>query len=168
MSEHEIVGEGVHDCQPRVSESDLVAELLRDRLGTKLTEDELTSIIREVTMLRTVGDIVATSTNAAGKAGSSTPEAQKHTSQPDEDRVSMLKSSINYIEYKCREIERALRATDRHMRRERIFRDRSPLCPPSKCHPRCGLNQASTTHTSTRVGPDVHCSRKPWSDSYFS
>lgn len=94
--------------QPHGSKSDLVAELLRDKLATKLTEDELTSLIREVTML------------------------QKQP-QSMEDRVNNLKSSVDYIEYKCREIERALRATDRHVRprdrehRERVFRDRSPL-----------------------------------------
>ena len=87
-------------------QSDVVAELLRDRLATKLTEDELTSLINEVAMLSQSGE---------------------------EDRVSRLKSSVDYIEYKCREIERALRATDRHVRprdrdrRERVFRDRSPI-----------------------------------------
>lgn len=148
-------------AQPHVSESDLVAELLRDRLATKLTEEELTSLIREIT---TVSKEASTST-------SGTPEAQKRSSQSgEEDRVSRLKSSIEYIEHKCREIERVLRATDRHVRtRERAFRDRSPLGVMGGFsddlmygHP------LSTTLITTRVRPAVHRSRNPWLNSYFS
>ncbi len=107
MKEHETTEEGVLKPQQSPSiavQPQEVQHLLRDRLATKLTEDELNSLISEVGVLW------------ARKDGA--------------DRV---KSSIDYIEYKCREIEKALRDTDRHVKREarehkeRVFRDRSPL-----------------------------------------
>lgn len=47
-------------------------------------------------------------------------------------RMDKLKVEIDYIEYKCKEIERSLRASDRYMKakereRREFFRDRSPL-----------------------------------------
>lgn len=71
---------------------ELIANLLRDRLASKLPESDLNKLISETK------EIVKTS------------------------RISKLKDSIDYIEYKCREIERSLR----HVRppRERVFRDR--------------------------------------------
>jgi hypothetical protein len=88
--------------------SDLVANLLRDRLATKLSEDELTTLIKEV--------MLASS-------------QERMQAFPSGENIYKLKSSIDYIEYKCAQIERTLRAADRRMRlrRGRYFRDRSPL-----------------------------------------
>lgn len=129
---------GTQDPQQRLkmsaaqwpASSDLVADLLRDRLATKLTEDELTSLIKDVR------------------------EASEPKKQSEEDRISRLKSSIDYIEYKCRKIEKSLRATDRHgrprdrERRERVFRDSLGI-------PFGGLFPV----TSTRFGPTLLRSR---------
>ena len=104
--------------------SDLIADLLRDRLASKLPESELSTLISDTK------EIVEKSTQpkadtVKGTEGGGPPEAQT------EPQVDKLKNSIDYIEYKCREIERSLRASDRHVRprerRDRIFRDRSPL-----------------------------------------
>jgi hypothetical protein len=138
MSEQETIGEGPQKkpaSQPHVSESD------RDRPATKLTEDELTFIIKEVAMLCMMGDrVTVTSTT-------STPEvAQK----PEEDRVIILKSSLEHIEHRCREIERTLRTIDRHMRsrererRQRIFRDRSPIY--DRYYSPCSRNSRSDSY----------------------
>lgn len=103
MKEHETIGPHQHLTNQ--------ADLLRDRLANKLTEDELTNLIKEI----------------------NTVSETHKSSQSGEDRLDRLKSSVDYIEYKCRDIERALRATDRHVRqrererRERVYRDRSPL-----------------------------------------
>lgn len=161
MKEHETTGEGVLKPQqspsiPVVQPQRLVAErladLLRNRLATKLPEDELSSLIREVGVL--------TSGNPLPQSG---------------DGADRLKSSIDYIEYKCREIEKSLRATDRHVKREarereeRILRDRSPLRGMAFGDGLMygGLNPLSTitsTITTTRAGT----TRNPWLDSYFS
>lgn len=150
--------EGAHDPQQHINKpaaqthgepkSDLIAQLLRDRLATKLTEDELTSLVSEVTMLA--------------------KETTSHSASVPEKP----------LKYKW-EIERALRATDRHVRprdherRERVFRDRSPLGVMtfddlSDGLMYGGLNPVSSTLTSTRISTAVHRSRNPWLDRYFS
>ena len=144
--------------QPQEVQPQELADLLRDRLATKLTEDELTSLINEVGVL------------AARKDGA--------------DRV---KSSIDYIEFKCREIEKALRDTNRHVKREarehkeRVFRDRSPLRvdglmygghinyfkTPDSLNPvtNTPVTNTLTSITTTRAGTT---SRNSLLDSYFS
>jgi hypothetical protein len=156
MKEHETTGEVLKPQQspsiPAVQPQELVAELLRDRLATKLTEDELTSLISEVGVL--------TSGN------------QKSPVAAPEDWADRLKSRIDYIEYKCRDIEKTLRATDRHVKREarereeRILRDRSPLRGMVFGDGLMygGLNPIGTI-TSTIT---TRTTRNPWLDSYFS
>lgn len=134
MKEQKTIGQGKPTAQPSQPR---VAELLRDRLATKLTEDELTSLINEVC---TAG--------AKDRSG-------------EEDRISRLKSSIDYIEYKCREIERALRATDRHVRPRDRFRDRSPIGVMAFGGISDGLMYGLNPVSSTRA---IHRSRL----SYFS
>lgn len=139
--------------------SDLIADLLRDRLAAKLPKSELTTLISDTK------EIVEKSTQpkadtAKGTEGVGPPEAQT------EPQVDKLKNSIDYIEYKCREIERSLRASDRHVRprerRDRIFRDRSPLGISFDDSPMYGgLRPATSSITVTR-------SHNPWFDSYFS
>ena len=162
MKDHEATREGV---QPQQS---AVADLLRDRLAAKLTEDELTSLISEVGVL----------------THKKSPEEQRpQLGEAGEERV---KNTLDYIETKCWAIERALRSADRHMRRgprereERVrdrsrsplrFRERSPLrgIVFGEGLMYGGLNPVTSTLTSTitttRAGAN---SRNPWLDSYFS
>lgn len=104
--------------------SDLITDLLRDRLASKLPESELTTLISDTK------EIVKKSTQPKAETAKGT-EAVGPPKTQTESQVNKLKNSIDYIEYKCREIERSLRASDRHMRprerRDRIFRDRSSL-----------------------------------------
>jgi len=105
--------------------NDLVAALLRNRLATKLPKDELAILIEEVNAVYTSDD-----------------NAQKQAAEGHMDRV---KSSIDYIEHKCKEIERSLRASDRHVKprncRE-LFRDRSPLGPLATERPEAARRRA--------------------------
>jgi hypothetical protein len=111
-----------------------VAELLRARLAPKLTESDLVSLTEEVV------NIIKTQSE----------------DKPLEDKVDKLKNSIDYIDYKCREIERSLRASDRHVKpRERLFRDRSRS-------PLRGASSMFAVHARTPTA--IH----PWFDSYFS
>ena len=105
--------------------NDLVAALLRNRLATKLPKDELAILIEEVNAVYTSDD-----------------NAQKQAAEGHMDRV---KSSIDYIEHKCKKIERSLRASDRHVKprncRE-LFRDRSPLGPLATERPEAARRRA--------------------------
>jgi len=138
------------DSQEQAPISELIANLLRTRLASKLPESEITSLISEP--------------KAIVEKKDQTPKNQATCpSEPQiEQQVSKLKGSIDYIEYKCREIERSLRANDRHVRherRERVFRDRSPL----------GLRPVSSSLTVTRSPTAlIRHSHNPWFDSYFS
>jgi len=81
-----------------MNDQKMIADLLRSRLACKLTEADLTTLINEIIALI------------------------------NDDRVDKLKSSLDYIAYKCGQIEKSLRASDRRLRPSRdFFRDRSPL-----------------------------------------
>lgn len=143
--------------------SDLIADLLRDRLAAKLPESELTTLISDTKKI--VEKSTQPKADTAKTEGVGPPEAQI-----DEPQVDKLKNSIDYIEYKCREIERFLRASDRHMRsRERhIFRDGSPLGISFDDSPMYGgLRPATSSLTITR-SPAALIRHNPWFDSYFS
>lgn len=141
---------------------DLIADLLRDRLASKLPESELTTLISDTK------EIVEKTTQPKADTAKGTEEAQT------ESQVDKLKSSIDYIEYKCREIERSLRASDRHVRprerRDRIFRDRSPLGISFDDSPMYGgLRPATRPLTITRSPAAlIRHSHIPRFDSYFS
>jgi hypothetical protein len=92
------------DSQEQAPISELIANLLRARLASKLPESELTSLISETKELAEKKD------------------KNKGSCPSEIEQANKLKSSIDYIEYKCREIERFLRASDRHMRPERRIR----------------------------------------------
>jgi hypothetical protein len=81
-----------------------LVNLLRERLSSKMDKSEIDALVKEVESLSDVNR----------------SESYKN-----------LKNNIDYIDYKCREIIRALHMNDRHVRaqsRERsLFRDRSPL-----------------------------------------
>lgn len=109
--------------------SGLIANLLRDRLASKLPESDLTTLISET---KEIVDKI-NQTQKSTKAASSSLETQLEAQSVPQ--INKLKDSIDYIEHKCREIERSLRESDRHVRprerRERVFRDRSPLGIPT-------------------------------------
>ncbi len=95
----------------------VVADLLRTRLASKLTEQELTDLIKDITTITIPND-----TNT-----SNTPQ--------DAAIGKPLEKLKNSDVYKCQEIERSLRSCgdrhvrprcDRHVRPRRSFRDRSP------------------------------------------
>lgn len=122
-----------------------VADLLRDRLALKLTEVDLDALIEEVSMVM--------------------QDPPSHST----DKVDKLRNSIDYIDYKCRAIERSLRASDRHVRsRRERFRDRSrsPLGGITSFGG-VGLDPMSSSLTHTRAAIGMH-PRNPWFDSYFS
>ncbi len=98
----------------------VVADLLRTRLASKLTEQELTDLIKDITTITIPNDTNTSNTPQDAAIG-----------KP----LEKLKNSVEYIEYKCQEIERSLRSCgdrhvrprcDRHVRPRRSFRDRSP------------------------------------------
>jgi hypothetical protein len=142
-----------------------VAELLRTRLALKLTESDLASLI---------GDVVNTVIKATATTTSEDKCAEDKCAEDKcvEDKLNKLK---DYIDYKCREIERSL--SDHHVRprerdrRERMFRDRSrspfPLRGTSAMFGGLALNPVSSPLIYTRT-PAAFFSRNPLFDSYFS
>ena len=120
------------DSQEQAPISELVANLLRTRLASKLPESEITSLISETK------EIVEKKNQATCP------------SEPQiEQQVSKLKGIIDYIEHKCRELERS------HVRHRReIYRCLRPV---------------SSSLTVTR-SPTVlfRRSHNPWFDIYFS
>jgi len=95
----------------RVELCDHIANLLRDRLASKLDAFELYTLINDVTSVYNQYN------------------QYNHQFNNQDDRIDKLKHVLDYIEYKSQSIERALRASHRHTIRERrdFFRERSPL-----------------------------------------
>jgi hypothetical protein len=151
------------DSQEQEPISEIIANLLCSRLTSKLPKSELTSLISETKEIVEKKD--QTPINKA--ACPSEPQI--------EQQVNKLKNSVDYIEYKCREIERSLRASGRHVRlerRERVFRDRSPLgifCGEDRPMYR-GLRPVSSSLAVTRslTAPIRRSHHNPWFDNYFS
>jgi hypothetical protein len=149
------------DSQERASISELVANLLRAKLASKLPESELTTLISETKEVVEKKEQIPKKEATNETVGLSESQIDSH--------VNKLKSSIDYIEYKCREIERSLRTSDRHVRQGRVFRDRSPLgmffAEDFSIHGDLHPMRRSVTRSPTAPS---RCSHNSWFDSYFS
>lgn len=142
--------------------SELIANLLRDRLASKLPESVLTSLISETK------EIVKTNQTHVSKVSNTASSSAQASEAQADPRISKLKDSIDYIEYKCREIERTLRTSDRHVRRpsrERVFRDRSPLGMFGDLYgdPRPVRSSLTITRSPTA---SIGRSHNPWFDNF--
>jgi hypothetical protein len=90
--------------------------LLHVRLGSELTESDLASLSEEVI------NVIKNATHL-----DDTEESDMEVDKV-EGKLEKMKNSIDYINYKCSQIEKLLRACDRQAgQRDRLFRDRSPL-----------------------------------------
>lgn len=119
------------------SMKEVIANLLRDKLASRLNDIELESLIKEVT-------------SSIIKEDTTLP----HTY---EDKMDRLVSIINYMEYKCREIERvSLHMSNRRSHPIGVFREHSMFD---------NLAMRSNTRRATSF---INRPKNPWFDDYFS